>query len=309
MGRRWVAPLIVVCTLAVPASASAHARTATVALDYRLVLDASVDRIHGLEVSVLDGDRDLRVHVPDGTLVIRGDLGEPMLRIGGDGVWANRDSVTAVAEKLTGHGSGWARIASGRSFVWHEHRLSPPPYGDGTPGEVARFVIPADLNGQRVTLTGAFIRVPRPILWPWLAAVGVTAAALIALLRVRPALRRPATIVLGSVAAIAALVAFVSFTTADATTGRVAWAQIGVVAAFAAALAAALIRLRGVRRSHLAGVVGAASAAISLGSLGVFRHGVVISSLPAGAARTLCAVALTGGAAALVASITMVEKR
>jgi hypothetical protein len=67
--------------------------------------------------------------------------------------------------------------------------------------------------------------------------------------------------------------------------------------------------VRGVRRSHLAGVVGAASAALSLGSLGVFRHGVVISSLPAGAARTLCAVALIGGAAALVASITMVEKR
>lgn len=305
MRRRWVAPLVVACTLAAPASASAHARNATVALDYRVVLDHA--ELPGVSLAVLDGDRDLRVRVRDSTLVLRGDLGEPMLRIGPHGVWANRASTTAVAEKLTSGGTGWKRIGSGSEYVWHEHRLSPPPYDGATTGPVARFTIPADLNGRRVTLTGTFVRVRRPSPWPWLAAAAGLAALLGIALRLRPSLRPLATVVLGVAAGAAALAAFVSFTTADATTGRIAWGQIVVVAMFAAGLAVAFARLHGARRSHLAGVVGAAAAALSIGSLGVFRHGVVVSSLPAAEARVLCALAFTAGIAALAASFTISE--
>ncbi len=305
MGRRWIAPLVVACTLAAPASASAHARNATVALDYRLVLAPTT--LPGVSVAVLDGDRDLRVRVRGTTLVVLGDLGEPMLRIGPAGVWANRASTTAVAEQLTGAGKGWRKLRSGPEIVWHEHRLSPPPYDAATSGPAPRFTIPVEVGGRRSTIGGTFVRVGRPSPWPWVGGAVVLAAAIGLLLRARPRLRGPASTALGAAAGAAALTAFVSFTTADATTGRIAWGQIAVAAAFAAALAIAFTRLHGARRSHLAGVVGAGAAALSLGSLGVFRHGVVVSSLPAAGARTLCALAFTAGVAALASSLTVHE--
>jgi hypothetical protein len=305
VGRRWIAPLVVACTLAAPAGASAHARNATVALDYRLVLAPT--SLPGVSVGVLDGDRDLRVRVHDATLVIRGDLGEPMLRISPQGTWANRASTTAVAEKLTERGRGWQKVGSGPEFVWHEHRLSPPPYDAATSGPAPRFTIPAELDGRRVTIGGTFVRVDRPSPWGWLAGAALLVGAVGVVLRARPGLRGPAATALGAAAGAAALTAFVSFTTADATTGRVAWGQIAVAAAFGAALAVAFVRLHGARRSHLAGVVGAGAAALSLGSLGVFRHGVVVSSLPAAGARALCALALAAGVAALGTSLTVKE--
>jgi hypothetical protein len=63
-----------------------------------------------------------------------------------------------------------------------------------------------------------------------------------------------------------------------------------------------LVQAREPRRSQLAGLLGAVAAALSLGSLGVFRHGVVVSLLSATASRTLLAVALFAGAAAAVTS-------
>ena len=109
MRKRYVAPLLACVSLVVPASASAHARSATVALDYRLVLDASTKGLAGVSVAILDGDRDLRLRVHGTTLVVRGDLGEPMLRLAPSGTWVNRASVTAAAERLTTAGHGWVK--------------------------------------------------------------------------------------------------------------------------------------------------------------------------------------------------------
>ena len=109
MKQRYIAPLLVCVTLAVPASASAHSRAPAVALDYRLVLDPATKSLPGVSVSILDGDRDLHIRVRETTVTIRGDLGEPMLRIEPSGTWVNRASVTAVAEKLTTLSHGWRR--------------------------------------------------------------------------------------------------------------------------------------------------------------------------------------------------------
>jgi len=88
-------------TLAAPAGAAAHGRSQTIALDYRLVLDRTTRSLHGVSVAILDGDRSVRVRTNGVTVVVRGDLGEPMLRIGPGGVWVNRASVTAAANRLT----------------------------------------------------------------------------------------------------------------------------------------------------------------------------------------------------------------
>jgi hypothetical protein len=248
-------------------------------------------------VTVLDGDRAVRITVRGVTVVVRGNLGEPMLRIAPHGAWVNRASVTAVAERLTRPSRGWTRVASGPSFTWHEHRLAPPPYGAET-GAVARFAIPATVDGRAVTIGGTFVRYERPAVWPWFVAGLVFTFAIAAAIR----LHRPLTLGLGAVAGLAALASLIGFAAADAPNGRVAWLQIGLGVGLGLVVCGVLVRSREPRRSQLAGLLGAVAAALSLGSLGVFRHGVVVSLLSATASRTLLAVALFAGAAAAVTS-------
>jgi hypothetical protein len=302
MRTRIIVLLVVGVTLAVPASASAHARSATVALDYRLVLDHSTRSIHGVSVAILDGDRSVRVSVRDVTVVVRGDLGEPMLRIAPGGVWVNRASVTAVAERLTHLLHGWGRLGAGPSFTWHEHRLAPPPFGART-GAVASFAIPVTVSGRPVTIGGTFVRYGRPAVWPWLLAVALFAVAVIVAVRQR---RRLAT-GLGALAGLAALGSLIAFGAADAPTGRVAWLQIVLGVGLAVVVCGALVRAPEPRRSQLAGLLGGVAAGLSLGSLGVFRHGVVVSVLSATASRSLLALALVAGAAAAVTSFVHEE--
>ncbi len=299
MSKRLVAPFLAFVTLAVPASASAHPKSATVALDYRLVLDRATRALPGLTARILDGDRSLRIHVRRGRLTVLGDLGEKMLRIDATGTWVNEASVTAQAARLTGNGTGWRRIG-GSTFAWHDHRLAPPPYDGRRTGTVARFAIPATLNGERVTLGGAFVRYRRPSPWAWLAGVAIVVATAVAATRAWPGLRAPLALALGILAGAAALIAFVTFGIADAPSGQAAWAQIGLGVALAAVVAVALARLGGERRLVLAGLVGAAAAAASLGSLGVFLHGVIVSVLPGAASRGVCALAVAAGIASAV---------
>jgi hypothetical protein len=298
-----VAPVLAFVTLAVPAPASAHPKSATVALDYRLVLDRATRALPGVTVRILDGDRSLRVGVRQRRLVVLGDLGEQMLRIDATGTWVNEASVTAQAARLTKAGRGWRRLG-GSTFTWHDHRLAPPPYDGGRTGTVARFAIPVTLDGARVTLGGSFVRYRRPSPWAWLVGVALAVAAAVAATRLLPDLRPRVAVALGVLAGAAALTAFVTFGIADAPNGQAAWAQIGLGVALAAAVAVALVRLHGERRVNLAGLVGAAAAAASLGSLGVFRHGVVVSALPADASRTVCAFAVAAGVASAAAAFT-----
>src|SRR5215475_181828 len=104
--RRLAALIGVVVSLAFPASAFAHAKSPTFALDYRLVLDRATSALPA-EVSILDGDRALRIADARSPVTILGDLGEPMLRVTPLGTWVNRASVTAAAARLTTSGKGW----------------------------------------------------------------------------------------------------------------------------------------------------------------------------------------------------------
>jgi len=294
--RRLPALVVVLVTLAFPAGASAHAKSPTVALDYRLVLDGGARPLPA-DVSILDGDRALRVRDVRSTMTVLGDLDEPMLRFTPDGAWVNRASVTAVAARLTTIGKGWKRVGD-TSFAWHDHRLAPPPYDGGKPGPAASFRIPVVADGRKTAIRGTFIRYRRPPLWPWLVAAGIVTAAAVVVGRRRPRLRPSLVLGFGVVGALAALVSVASFGAADSPSGRTAWGQSGLATFLAACAGVGLLRLRGERRTLLAGLLGTAAAMTTVGSLGVFWHGVVISSLPMGVTRALCAVALAAGAAA-----------
>jgi len=288
---------LVISALALPATAAAHGRSPTVALDYRVVLAPG----HGFSVAVLDGDRSLRVRSEDGArVVVRGSLKEPMLRITPAGVWVNASSPTAEADRVGPAGrSGWIKVSSGSEYAWHDHRLQPPR--SSAPGPDGRLSIPLSVNGKPAAISGEFVRVARPAPWPWGLFAVVFGAAVLAALRRKP-WRAALTVGLGVVAGAAAFVMVTTFAVEDSPTGRVAWLQVVTAVVVTAVLAALLIRLHGRARVHAAGVVGAVAAAVSLSSLPVFWHGVVISALPATAARAACALAIAAGVAAAALS-------
>jgi len=162
-------------------------------------------------------------------------------------------------------------------------------------------VVPIVLNGRPATIGGAFFRVARPSALPWLAGATALATAIALVARERP-FRARLTIGLGLTAGLAALVSVTAFAVRDAPAGGVAWLQVGTALALAVVLGGLLVRLRGRGRVHAAGVVGAVGAAVSLSSLSVFWHGVIISALPATLARLLCGFALLSGTSSALLS-------
>jgi hypothetical protein len=291
--RKALLTLAAVAALAAPAQASAHPRGPAVALDYRLRLAPAPT---GLRVHILDGDRSLETTAVAGSrVIVRGYLREPMLRFDAQGVFANASSPTAQSDRLVKQGSGWVRVASGRTFAWHEHRLTPS-------GARGAFSIPVQVDGRPGAIAGTFVRVPRPALWPWLAGAVVLAGAVWAG-AARRRLRLPLATGLGVAAGAAALAAAIAFALRDRPDGGTGWLQIGTAAAVALALGLPLARLHGRRRAQAAGVAGAVAAAVTIASLPVFWHGVVISALPADVVRLACEVALVGGASAAALSL------
>ena len=292
--------IVVLACLVAPGRAAAHSRAPTVALDYRLELSRATPT--GVHAEVVDGDRSLRVSVdPPHRLVVLGLLGEPLLRFEQDGVWVNRASPSADADGLARRGAGWLRLTANRSLLWHDHRLSPP--AGLRPGTSSRWSLPITLDGRRTNLTGAFTRVARPPLWPWLVAGLVAVAVLAAFAHAVPRRRAELATGVAAVAAAGALAASAAFATGDAIARRAQWIEVASAALLAVLAAAALLLGDRSLRTWAAMVVGVFAAALGLGSLSVFLHGVVISSLPASIARLATAVAFVGGAAAVVLAV------
>ncbi len=282
---------MVVLALLLPANAAAHGRGPVVALDDRLVIGRPVD---GIGVRVLDGDRSLQVTAQPGqTVIVRGYLDEPMIRFAGGSVEANRASPTASADRIVTAGTGWKRVADGRSFAWHDHRLAPPTRGGN--GTVGTWSVPLTIDGRTAAITGTFVRVRGPSVVAWLLGAAAALGTIVIVAVRRPRTRAALVLALAIVAAGAALVAITAFAVRDAPTGGVQWFQLAGGAVVGIAAAAVLARTRGTRRTAAAGVIGALAAAAMLSSLPIFRHGVVVSALPAGFARLTCAAAVVAG--------------
>jgi len=161
--------------------------------------------------------------------------------------------------------------------------------------------VPLRIDGRAAEISGTFTRVARPAGWPWVGAAALLVALVLLAARLRSA-RARLTLGLGVGSGVASLALVTTFAVRDAPTGGVAWLQLAASVAVAAVLAGLLLRLRGRAQVHAAGVVGAVAAAVSISSLSIFWHGVVISVLPGAGARALCTVAIVGGAAAAVLS-------
>jgi hypothetical protein len=287
--------------LVVAAPAWAHGRHATLALDYRLTLGAKPAGVH---VSILDGDRALRLRLASARrAIVYGDLGEPMLRFDG-GVWVNLASPTAQANRLISTpGHGWRRLAAGRAFAWHEHRLAPPPYVHGVYGPVAQWTVPVAVDGRRGRIAGSFLRIRRPHWWLWLGGTAAAVAAAALLVRRRPRVAAAVAVAAVGVAGVAAVVCQTAFVLRDSPTGRLSWLGIGIGLAVAVACLGFVAIGRGVERAYAAAAVGAGIAALTLSWLGVFFHGAIVAALPGDAIRVGCALALGGGLVALTGAM------
>lgn len=272
--RRLAACLPVALALASPAPAAAHLRTGTIAVD----LDARVTSSNpGFRARVYLSDRALHVSVRQGhTLVLLGYLGRPFARIGPQGVTVDTASPTAQAADA---------VRGRRSLTWHDDRLK-----SLAPGRVPiGWRIPVIADGRRTSIAGLVWRPRGPPWWPW-ALAALLAAAL-------GALRRPAAAAVASIAAALC---------AEAGLAVGAYASAGIrIAALdetAFALAGVWLLARGPRRLRIAaaGALGLLGLAVALSELPVFLHPVVLSALPANAARTVVAFAAGAGTAAAV---------
>jgi hypothetical protein len=300
LARQAAMALLMVASLplAVPDTASAHSRAPTIALDVRLRLGPLTRELRAVRADVIDGNRRLRLRVdPSVSLLVRGLLGEPFLRFAADGVWANLHSPTTAADRIAPgrKGTGWLRLTRGHSFTWHDHRLAPPR---GLPvGSTAPFAVPVFVDGRTSAIRGAFVHVPRPAWWPWLAgAVAVLAAAVVLARRAASSRIRLAWTAAGA-AASGALAASASFVTADPIASIGEWVQVGMCAGLVLLVCALAPRSESTG-AWAASLIGASAAVLSLRELVVFWHGVVISSLSPSLTRLAVAAALVGGFAA-----------
>jgi hypothetical protein len=255
----------------------------------------------------VDGNRGLRLTVdPHETLVVRGDLGEPVIRFDFRGVWVNTHSVTASANKLvppspTVSGVVWSLRTRGHTLRWHEHRLAPPV--SMRPGATGRWSVPILLNGSPRSLNGTFVRVAQPYWWLWGAAALVLGSLIAAIAWRVPRSRPRLVVVVAALAAVGALASASSFALADEISGSSEWIEVAAVGLLVALAIFAIVRRREAWRVWIGAAIGIVCMTFSLGAIGVFAHGYVISTLPATLARICVLLAVVGGAATAALAI------
>lgn len=303
----------VLAALLVPGVAQAH-HTAVpiVALDYRNHVVAASEPA-GVRASLEDAGRKLRLTVePARQVTVLGYEGEPFLRFGRPGVEANVDSATAHGLRLAKSRNGqfidrWQSLTRGHSFAWADARAWAP--ASALHGRaVVSWSVPLVVGGRRIAIRGELTRSSRPPLWPWLVLGVLPLLAAALAVRQRRWLWAVAT-GLAALAGAATLANLGGFATGGLSITADRWTLLAVEGALTV-IAIGALRRPGARLIAVAAL--AAFAVLqALSELAVFRHGVVISGLPAAVVRAAAALALGAGlgAAALVFLVPTPQSR
>jgi hypothetical protein len=291
------AAVLALTALAVPAVASAHLRTGTVASGYRATVTSPASSPGApFDVGVYQGDRALHLRVNGAhTVVVVGYLGERFLRVGAAGVAIDRASPTAAAAGLvtgTTPRTGWVLEPGRRTVVWHDPRVQ---LGAGL--ERARWSVPILLDGRRERIVGEIVRLPRPTVWPWLLGVVVLFGVAL-LLGVRGHARRweRASVVLGAVSATAGLVVVAGFA-AGAYASPGTWIA-GFNELFCAAVGFGILAAGPSEWRLPTGIgLGLLGLAIGLFYGQIFIDAAALSALPSTATRAFATLAIGAGLA------------
>jgi hypothetical protein len=268
---------------------------------------------------VIDGDRELELVAPEPHhVVVLGYAGEPLLRFSSAGVDVNERSPTAITVKLARRGAvpaldphalpSWRQVANGRRFRWHDDRLRPVPGRQYGEGDVAAWSIPIVVDGARDRIAGRLWHARGPPFWIWLCAVALTLGlGTLVSRRADDRLARFLAVAGAAVSATAAVLLGVALGLGAQTSSSWSWSS-----AFLSALAAvsALLMYVSMRRSPYAvlapGVAAFFTTMVALSSAGVLVHGYVISTLPAGVARSAAATAICAGVLAVTTTVIFV---
>jgi hypothetical protein len=302
----------VLAALVMPGVAQAHhTAVPVVALDYRNHVVAASEPA-GVRASVEDAGRKLRVTVlPGHDVVVAGYEGEPFLRFDRLGVAANVRSKTALGLRLvhgwTVAGAEWVPVSRGSSFAWADARAWAP--ATAVHGRsIVPWSVPLVVDGRRVLIHGQMTRAAKPPVWPWLVLVAVPLVAAAVAVRRRRWLWAAAT-GLAAVAGLATLADLGGFAAGGLSVSADRWVLLAVEVTLTVVALGLLAR----PRARLVAVAALAAFAVlqAVSELAVFRHGVVVSGLPAEAVRAAAALALGAGigAAALVFLVPTPQSR
>jgi hypothetical protein len=175
MRRPLLVAAAATAALGLPGRAFAHAGgSAPIATDFTARIIGLSPPSRAIVARVLDGDRLLWLRVaPGATAVVRGALGEPILRFDRDGVFANAASPTAWSDRILRNGPhrGWRRLTGDDAYAWHEHRLharEPLASGSRTAASLGGWSVPLVVDGRVHVLHGSLDYRPPVSPWPWL---------------------------------------------------------------------------------------------------------------------------------------------
>jgi hypothetical protein len=236
---------------------------------------------------------------------------ENFLLINSQGVQVDPRSPTARGLGLI-HGTypphvEWVPISRALSFSWPDARVWAPSAAlHGR--KIVDWSVPVLLDGRTAKIRGRLTRAATPPLWPWIllgvVPLGVAAAAT----RRRRRLWAAAT-GLAAVAGAATLVNLGGFATGGLSITADRWALLAAEVALTVVATGVLPRPRA--RLIAVAALGAFAVLQALSELSVFRHGVVVSGLPAEIVRAAAALALGAGlgAAALVFLVPTPQSR
>jgi hypothetical protein len=302
---RWLVVFGAVALL-VPSTASAHVRSATVAVDYRtrvFAFPAPLRRV--IAARVYDSDRAVRLTVAVGhTAVILGYLHEPFVRVTLGGVEVKASAPTAggagLTTRLPRHAVGWQGLSSGRSVTWHDNRVRALPGGI----DRAHWKIPLVVDEQPTWLEGELWRVHAPASWPWLfTGVPFVLVSLLLFFRRRSAVPGAAA-VLGIVAAAGMITSGAGFAfDTYASSGK--WIEVGNELAFVLVGFAVIARGSPNTRGIAGGALGLLGIGAALAKYPVLLHGVVLSIFPPTVARALVVLTACSAAAAIALGLVV----
>ena len=293
----------VFAVLVVPGVAQAHhTAVPVVALDYgnRILTGAMPAGVHA---SLTDAGRKLELTVAPGHRVtVLGYEGEPFLQFDSAGVQVSRSSTTAEGLRLSGRspitGPLWLQLTRGHSFTWADTRVWAPASALHGQARVA-WTVPIVADGQRTAVAGELTRASTPPLWPWLLLAALPLVAAVVAARQKRWFWAVAC-GLAAVAGLGTLANLGGFATGGLSVSADRWTLLVIEVMLVAVAIAALLR----PRARLVAIAAIAAFAVlqSLSELAVFRHGIVVSGLPASAVRAAGSLALGAGlgAAALV---------
>lgn len=272
----------------------------------------------GLSVSIIDaGERIELSNTSNRTVTVIGYENEPYLRVGPEGTFENRRSPATYLNASKAGTAGvpddvdaqappeWRQVSAGNRIAWHDHRahwmaeIPPTAVRDRPDVEhvvLERWVIPIELDGERIEVVGDLTWVPAPPAWPWFLAMAAFTIAIAA-----AGLTRRATLVLWvATAALLVSCAIDIVSTWAASTDPAALKAASLITpslSFAFVIAGLAFLDRRRDEALLLILAGAAGITVFFGwaSRGFLTNSQFASALPAFLARATVAIALGVG--------------